>query len=72
MAGKIEAQTSEISPSVKEVWDKLVELIKNPEYREIISWALSSLIEFAQASEKKNISSWAKDAIKTIYDLVRK
>lgn len=72
MTNKIELQKWEALPSIKEIGDKLTELIKNPEYKDIISGALSSLIEFARASEKKNISSQAKSAIETVYNLVRK
>ena len=72
MVKNIESQQTEILPSIEEVWDKIAKLMEDKEYRNMISQAFLSLADFAKASQKKTISSWAKDAIKTIYDLVRK
>ncbi len=66
---KIE-QNSNIS--IKEIGDKLTEIIKNPQHRDMLSSALTGLIYFAEASQKKTISLQAKNAIKIIYDLIKK
>lgn len=72
MAPKLETHKEELLPSITEIWDKLAKLLENKEYRDTISQSLLSLLDFAKASQKKTISTWARDALKKMYDLVIK
>lgn len=72
MRQNIETQKIEVLPSIEEIGEKLSELFKIKENRDMFSWSLLSLIEFAKASQKKTISLWARDAIKKMYDLIKK
>lgn len=72
MTPQLETNNKEVLPSISEIWDKLSELFKNKEHRDMFSWSLLSLLEFAKASEKKKISTWVQDSIKKMYDLIKR